>query len=164
DEALTKLAAADKTAADLVQLRYFAGLTLPEAARVLGVSARTAGRLWSYARAWLRQEIEGQIHNFREFVARFRPGMRIGRSGSRGRLSPRGSGARPNGGTRQGGSQRLKAQMIPCGYRRKPRWGHGLCRDLTTGDHPSPFDPLWSGTLLRGGPNIPERFEKDVLP
>lgn len=59
DLALTKLAAADKMAAELVQLRYFAGLTLPEAAHILGVSPRTAGRLWSYARAWLRQEIEG---------------------------------------------------------------------------------------------------------
>jgi RNA polymerase sigma factor (TIGR02999 family) len=59
DQALTKLAAVDKMAAELVQLRYFAGLTLPEAAEVLGVSPRTAGRLWAYARAWLRQEIEG---------------------------------------------------------------------------------------------------------
>jgi RNA polymerase sigma factor (TIGR02999 family) len=59
DQALTKLAAEDKLAAELVQLRYFAGLTLPEAAQVLGLSSRTAGRLWSYARAWLRQEIEG---------------------------------------------------------------------------------------------------------
>jgi RNA polymerase sigma factor (TIGR02999 family) len=59
DQALTKLAAVDKMAAELVQLRYFAGLTLPEAAQVLGVSPRTAGRLWAYARAWLRQEIEG---------------------------------------------------------------------------------------------------------
>jgi RNA polymerase sigma factor (TIGR02999 family) len=59
DQALTKLAATDKQAADLVQLRYFAGLTLPEAAQALGVSARTAGRWWSYARAWLRQEIDG---------------------------------------------------------------------------------------------------------
>jgi RNA polymerase sigma factor (TIGR02999 family) len=59
DRALTKLAGTDKTASELVQLRYFAGLTLPEAAKVLGVSPRTAGRLWSYARAWLRQEIEG---------------------------------------------------------------------------------------------------------
>jgi len=58
DQALTKLAGVDKTAADLVQLRYFAGLTLPEAATILGVSPRTAGRLWSYARAWLRQEME----------------------------------------------------------------------------------------------------------
>jgi RNA polymerase sigma factor (TIGR02999 family) len=59
DQALTKLAAEDKRAADVVQLRYFAGLPLPEVAHVLGVSPRTAGRLWSYARAWLRQELEG---------------------------------------------------------------------------------------------------------
>lgn len=59
DEALTKLAAVDKMAADVVQLRYFAGLALPETASVLGVSPRTAGRLWAYARAWLRQEIDG---------------------------------------------------------------------------------------------------------
>jgi RNA polymerase sigma factor (TIGR02999 family) len=59
DRALTKLAEVDKTAAELVQLRYFAALTLPEAAQILGVAPRTAGRLWSYARAWLRQEIEG---------------------------------------------------------------------------------------------------------
>ena len=59
DQALTKLTSVDKMAAELVQLRYFAGLTLPEAAQLLGVSPRTAGRLWSYARAWLRQEIEG---------------------------------------------------------------------------------------------------------
>jgi len=58
DQALTKLAEVDKAAADLVQLRYFAGLTLPETATILGVSPRTAGRLWSYARAWLRQEME----------------------------------------------------------------------------------------------------------
>ena len=58
DQALTKLAGVDKAAADLVQLRYFGGLTLPEAATILGVSPRTAGRLWSYARAWLRQEME----------------------------------------------------------------------------------------------------------
>jgi RNA polymerase sigma factor (TIGR02999 family) len=59
DRALTKLAETEKTAADLVQLRYFAGLTLPEAAKILAVSPRTAGRLWSYARARLRHEIEG---------------------------------------------------------------------------------------------------------
>jgi RNA polymerase sigma factor (TIGR02999 family) len=59
DEALTKLAATDRAAADLVQLRAFAGLTLPEAAEVLGISPRTAGRLWAFARAWLRREVEG---------------------------------------------------------------------------------------------------------
>jgi DNA-directed RNA polymerase specialized sigma24 family protein len=41
-----------------VQLRYFAGLTLAEAARSLGMSPRSAGRLWSYARAWLRREMD----------------------------------------------------------------------------------------------------------
>src|SRR5262249_19669869 len=59
DAALDKLAAGHRRAADLVQLRYFAGLTLPEAAQALGISPRTASRLWAYARAWLRQEIEG---------------------------------------------------------------------------------------------------------
>jgi RNA polymerase sigma factor (TIGR02999 family) len=59
DAALNKLAAGHRQAADLVQLRYFAGLTLPQAAEALGISPRTAGRLWTYARAWLRREIEG---------------------------------------------------------------------------------------------------------
>jgi RNA polymerase sigma factor (TIGR02999 family) len=59
DEALDQLAAADAEAARLVQLRYFAGLTLAEAAKILGVSPRTADRLWAYARAWLHQAIEG---------------------------------------------------------------------------------------------------------
>jgi RNA polymerase sigma factor (TIGR02999 family) len=59
DEALNKLAATDKKAADLVHLRFFAGLPLPEAAQFLGMSPRTADRLWAYARAWLHQEIRG---------------------------------------------------------------------------------------------------------
>ncbi|MBI3824310.1 MAG: sigma-70 family RNA polymerase sigma factor [Planctomycetes bacterium] len=59
DDALNRLAASNKEAATLVQLRYFAGLPLPEAAKALGISARTAGRIWAYARAWLRREIEG---------------------------------------------------------------------------------------------------------
>jgi RNA polymerase sigma factor (TIGR02999 family) len=59
DEALDRLAATNKPAADLVQLRYFGGLTLPEAAEALGMAPRTAGRLWAYARAWLRREMEG---------------------------------------------------------------------------------------------------------
>jgi RNA polymerase sigma factor (TIGR02999 family) len=59
DEALQKLADINSQAVELVQLLYFAGLTLPEAAQTLGVSPRTAGRLWAYARAWLRREIEG---------------------------------------------------------------------------------------------------------
>jgi RNA polymerase sigma factor (TIGR02999 family) len=59
DEALNQLAAADPEAARLVQLRYFAGLTRAEATQVLGLSARTADRLWAYARAWLLQALEG---------------------------------------------------------------------------------------------------------
>lgn len=53
DEALTKLAAADPQAAELVKLRYFAGLTVEQAAEVLGVSVRKAYTVWAYARAWL---------------------------------------------------------------------------------------------------------------
>src|SRR6516162_4018632 len=59
DEALTKLASADPQAAQLVQLRYFAGLSIPEAARALGVSSRTADRLWAFARVWLLREVGG---------------------------------------------------------------------------------------------------------
>jgi RNA polymerase sigma factor (TIGR02999 family) len=59
DEALTRLAATDKMAADLVHLRFFAGLPLPDAAQQLGISPRTADRLWAYARAWLHREIQG---------------------------------------------------------------------------------------------------------
>ena len=60
DEALTRLAAADPTAAELVKLRYFAGLTLPQAAAALKLAPRSADRLWAYARAWLRVALEGE--------------------------------------------------------------------------------------------------------
>jgi RNA polymerase sigma factor (TIGR02999 family) len=60
DEALEKLAAKDPAKAQLVQLRVFAGLTLAEAAEVLGLSGSTADRYWAYARAWLRVEIAGR--------------------------------------------------------------------------------------------------------
>jgi RNA polymerase sigma factor (TIGR02999 family) len=59
NEALTELAATDRAAADLVQLRYFADLSIPEAAQILDISERTAVRLWTYARAWLRQRLDG---------------------------------------------------------------------------------------------------------
>ena len=58
DVALEKLIAVDPQAAELVKLRYFAGLTMPEAALALNISERTAGRVWAYARAWLRREVE----------------------------------------------------------------------------------------------------------
>ena len=56
-EALEKLEKKDKRKADLVKLRFFAGLTNEQAARVLGVSTSTADNDWAYARAWLRLEI-----------------------------------------------------------------------------------------------------------
>jgi RNA polymerase sigma factor (TIGR02999 family) len=59
DEALAGLAAADPQAAELVKLRYFAGLSVPEAAEALGLTTRTAERLWTYARAWLRRALGG---------------------------------------------------------------------------------------------------------
>jgi RNA polymerase sigma factor (TIGR02999 family) len=52
-EALTKLAAVEPIKAELVKLRYFAGLTLPEVAEVLAISTATAERYWTYARTWL---------------------------------------------------------------------------------------------------------------
>ena len=59
DEALTRLAINEPRAAQLIQLRYFVGLSIPEAAESLGISARTADRLWAFARAWLHREISG---------------------------------------------------------------------------------------------------------
>jgi RNA polymerase sigma factor (TIGR02999 family) len=59
DEALDKLAVRDKVKADLVKLRYFAGLTIEQAAKALAISTTTADRYWAYARAWLHQEITG---------------------------------------------------------------------------------------------------------
>jgi RNA polymerase sigma factor (TIGR02999 family) len=56
-EALDGLAQVDPIAAELVKLRYFAGLTLPEAAQAMGLSQRSAERLWSGSRAWLRDAL-----------------------------------------------------------------------------------------------------------
>jgi RNA polymerase sigma factor (TIGR02999 family) len=57
DEALTKLNEKDHEVAELVKLRCFARLTLDQVAKIQGISRRTAGSYWSYARAWLRREI-----------------------------------------------------------------------------------------------------------
>ncbi len=57
DNALTKLRAQDATAAELVQMRYFAGLPLIEIAEALDISPRTADRIWDFAKAWLHREM-----------------------------------------------------------------------------------------------------------
>jgi RNA polymerase sigma factor (TIGR02999 family) len=57
DEALTRFAEVDGPKAELVKLRYFAGMTIPEAAEVLGVARSTADAWWRYARAWLHRHI-----------------------------------------------------------------------------------------------------------
>ena len=59
DEALDKLSKTDPRNAELVKLRYFAGLSLDQVAKIEGVSRRTASRWWTYARAWLHREISG---------------------------------------------------------------------------------------------------------
>jgi RNA polymerase sigma factor (TIGR02999 family) len=57
NDALEKFERLDKSAADLVKLRYYAGLTLLQAAEALGISSSTADRQWAYARAWLHAEL-----------------------------------------------------------------------------------------------------------
>ena len=58
DEALSKLAVEDPAKAELVKLRYYVGLSIPEAGRALGLSESTAKRHWNYARAWLYSELK----------------------------------------------------------------------------------------------------------
>ncbi len=59
DEALTRLAATEPQVAELVKLRYFAGLTIPQAAAQLGIAPRTADAWWSYAKAWFQDALQG---------------------------------------------------------------------------------------------------------
>jgi len=59
DAALDRLAAAEPEKAEVVKLRYFAGLTIDETAAALGISAATANRYWAYSRAWLYGEMTG---------------------------------------------------------------------------------------------------------
>ena len=59
DEALSRLAATEPARAELVKLRFFAELTMPQAAAALGVSLATAERHWTFARAWLYAELAG---------------------------------------------------------------------------------------------------------
>jgi RNA polymerase sigma factor (TIGR02999 family) len=60
DEALTELAQTDALAAELVKLRYFAGLTSTQAAEALGIAPRTADRAWLYARTWLLRKLQAE--------------------------------------------------------------------------------------------------------
>ena len=59
DDALTRFAAEDPVAARVVELRHFAGLSIEDAAAILGLSRATAYRHWTYARAWLRDAVGG---------------------------------------------------------------------------------------------------------
>ena len=59
DDALNRLVAIDPVKAELVKLRYFAGMTIEEAANTLGISSATAKRYWTFARAWLYQAVAG---------------------------------------------------------------------------------------------------------
>lgn len=60
DEALRRLAEIDPTAAELVQLRFFGGLTNQQAAQNVGISPRSADRIWQFARAWLYESLRGE--------------------------------------------------------------------------------------------------------
>ncbi len=65
DEALSKLATEDPAKAEVVKLRFFAGLTMPEVAQAMGLSLATAERYWTYARTWLYAELAdaGERHS-----------------------------------------------------------------------------------------------------
>jgi RNA polymerase sigma factor (TIGR02999 family) len=64
DAALTELAQTDRVAADLVQLRYFGGLSMADAARMLGLAQRSAERIWTFTRAWLLERVKrGRLDN-----------------------------------------------------------------------------------------------------
>jgi len=58
DEALSRLAVAQPQVAELVQLRYFVGLSIPDAAELLGIAPRTADAWWAYARGWLAEDLK----------------------------------------------------------------------------------------------------------
>jgi len=60
NDALERLGQADAQAAELVKLRYFAGLSVEQAAELLGIPPRTAYRDWAYARAWLYRYVKDQ--------------------------------------------------------------------------------------------------------
>lgn len=66
DEALAALKEEDPAKAELVKLRYFAGLELEEIADLLGISRATASRYWLYARTWLLERVQGRLSPYSE--------------------------------------------------------------------------------------------------
>lgn len=66
DAALNRLEEVDPQAVELVQLRYFVGLSIDETAKILGISPRSADRIWAFARAWLHREIARMDGDFEE--------------------------------------------------------------------------------------------------
>ncbi len=62
DEAISELESTNPQAAEIVKLRFFTGMTVPKAADVLGISVRSAERLWTYARAWLHRNLEESVN------------------------------------------------------------------------------------------------------
>ena len=62
DEAISELESTNQQAADIVILRFFAGMTVPKAAEALGISVRSAERLWTYSRAWLHRSLEESVN------------------------------------------------------------------------------------------------------
>ena len=62
DEALEALAQRDPTSAELVKLRFFAGLSMAEAAQAIGLPLRSAERRWTFAKAWLREAMSGDVN------------------------------------------------------------------------------------------------------
>ena len=65
-DALDRFAALEPQQAELVKLRYFVGMKIPEAAEILGISEATAKRWWAYARAWLFEEIQNPPDHLRQ--------------------------------------------------------------------------------------------------
>ncbi len=69
DDALKQLEATDTTSSQVVMLRYFAGLTVPETAQAMEISPATVDRHWRYAKAWLRRRIRGRTTGDEEDLA-----------------------------------------------------------------------------------------------
>src|SRR5262249_2089611 len=89
DDALDRLANEFPVAAELVKLRFFAGLTLGDAAEAMGIPHRTADRHWAFARAWLADALAGgESKNISDPVARSRARRGIGRGNPNPEVKP----------------------------------------------------------------------------